>query len=314
MLSRINITQLLAKKSGSYEVNSSVDNAGDSCAISGFSIRKHLHDDPNNNNININNNHRKSPISFARLTCNKSADSYRLKSGSSQTNAQHSPPQQPPPTPGQDGVTLCTLGAGTTFGASAMPGKAHSVSVVTSDDCTLLGVRRADFQEIFNEPALKVLSKMAPDACFRLILSKRAQERSQEEVDMVFEELQHLKALSHLTNSVKKELAGCVASEHHALQNTVIFNQGDPGHSWYIILQGSVNVVIVGKGVVCSLHEGDDFGKLALVNDAPRAATIVTNEPNCYFLRVDKHNFNTILRDVEANTVRLKEHGEYHRH
>lgn len=159
--------------------------------------------------------------------------------------------------------------------------------------------------------ALKILSKLAPDALFRLILAKLPHERSFEEIDIVCEELLHLKALSHLTNSVKRELAACVTSEHHSKQNTVIFNQGDAGDSWYIILRGSVNVVIVGKGVVCTLHEGDDFGKLALVNDAPRAATIVTNEPNCYFLRVDKHNFNTILRDVEANTVRLKEHGEY---
>lgn len=44
------------------------------------------------------------------------------------------------------------------------------------------------------------------------------------------------------------------------------------------------------------LHEGDDFGKLALVNDAPRAATIVTREENCHLLRVDKHDFNRILR------------------
>jgi Rap guanine nucleotide exchange factor 4 len=41
-----------------------------------------------------------------------------------------------------------------------------------------------------------------------------------------------------------------------------------------------------------------------------RAATIVLREDNCQFLRVDKENFNRILRDVEANTVRLKEHGQ----
>jgi len=40
-----------------------------------------------------------------------------------------------------------------------------------------------------------------------------------------------------------------------------------------------------------------------------RAATIVLREDNCHFLRVDKDDFNRILRDVEANTVRLKEHG-----
>lgn len=48
--------------------------------------------------------------------------------------------------------------------------------------------------------------------------------------------------------------------------------------------------------MVCTLHEGDDFGKLALVNDAPRAASIVLREDNCHFLRVDKEDFNRILR------------------
>ena len=89
-----------------------------------------------------------------------------------------------------------------------------------------------------------------------------------------------------------------------------MFNQGVVGKSWYIILRGSVNVIIIGKGVVCTLNEGNDFGKLALMNDAPRAATITTNEDNCHFLKVNKDDFNRILRDVEANTVRLKEHGK----
>jgi Rap guanine nucleotide exchange factor 4 len=41
-----------------------------------------------------------------------------------------------------------------------------------------------------------------------------------------------------------------------------------------------------------------------------RSATIITKDNNCHFLRVDKDDFNRILKDVEANTVRLKEHDK----
>lgn len=75
-----------------------------------------------------------------------------------------------------------------------------------------------------------------------------------------------------------------------------VFSQGDKGTSWYIIWKGSVNVVTHGKGLVTTLHEGDDFGQLALVNDAPRAATIILREDNCHFLRVDKQDFNRIIK------------------
>ncbi|CAI9534658.1 unnamed protein product [Staurois parvus] len=155
-----------------------------------------------------------------------------------------------------------------------------------------------------------LLSQIGPDAHMRMILRKPPGQRTADDLEIIFEELIHIKALSHLSTTVKRELAGFLIFESHPKAGTVLFNQGEEGTSWYIILKGSVNVVIYGKGVVCTLHEGDDFGKLALVNDAPRAASIVLREDNCHFLRVDKEDFNRILRDVEANTVRLKEHDQ----
>lgn len=65
----------------------------------------------------------------------------------------------------------------------------------------------------------------------------------------------------------------------------LVFNQGDEGTSWYVILKGSVNVVIHGKGTVTTLQDGDDFGQLALINNAPRWVSTVThflNLPECF--------------------------------
>ncbi|KAL2087841.1 hypothetical protein ACEWY4_016669 [Coilia grayii] len=176
-------------------------------------------------------------------------------------------------------------------------------AVLPSDD------EKREAEEELQETLL-FLSQIGPDAHLRMILRKPPGQRTGEDLEIIYDELLHIKALSHLSNTVKRELSGVIIFESHAKAGTVLFNQGEEGTSWYIIQKGSVNVVIYGKGVVCTLHEGDDFGKLALVNDAPRAASIVLREDNCHFLRVDKEDFNRILRDVEANTVRLKEHDQ----
>uniref|UniRef100_H0V6T5 Rap guanine nucleotide exchange factor 3 n=1 Tax=Cavia porcellus TaxID=10141 RepID=H0V6T5_CAVPO len=158
--------------------------------------------------------------------------------------------------------------------------------------------------------AVALLSQRGPDALLTVALRKPPGQRMDEELDLIFEELLHIKAVAHLSNSVKRELAAVLLFEPHNKAGTVLFSQGDKGTSWYIIWKGSVNVVTHGKGLVTTLHEGDDFGQLALVNDAPRAATIILREDNCHFLRVDKQDFNRIIKDVEAKTMRLEEHGK----
>ncbi|TPP57840.1 Rap guanine nucleotide exchange factor 4 [Fasciola gigantica] len=151
------------------------------------------------------------------------------------------------------------------------------------------------------------LYDQASDAIFRRVLQKKPAARTQKELDFVFHELHLVPALSGLSRNVRRELSRCLLYEIHPEAGITVFSQGDPGTSWYIIHRGSVWVYVKGQGPVCRLSEGDDFGKLALVTGAPRAASIVLAENNCHFLKVQKDDFDRILRDVEANIVRLKE-------
>ncbi len=134
-----------------------------------------------------------------------------------------------------------------------------------------------------------------------------SQDRTANDLDIIYEELVHIKALSHFSSLVKKELAAYLYFEAHPFKDTVIFRQGDEATSWFIILKGSVHVSIYSKGIVTNLYEGDEFGKLGLVNNCPRSATITTGDNNCHFLRVEKEDFNRIIRDCEAYNIHLKE-------
>ena len=77
----------------------------------------------------------------------------------------------------------------------------------------------------------------------------------------------------------------------------VVFNQGDPGHCFYIIEQGHVSVRVDGREVV-KLSRGDCFGERALINNEPRAATIVAlTELSCLVL--NRQTFVGMLGSIE---------------
>jgi CRP-like cAMP-binding protein len=63
----------------------------------------------------------------------------------------------------------------------------------------------------------------------------------------------------------------------------IIIHQGDPGESLYVVLDGLVKVVFTtehGDEIVLNmLGRGDTFGELALLDNSPRSASIVTVRP-----------------------------------
>ncbi len=67
---------------------------------------------------------------------------------------------------------------------------------------------------------------------------------------------------------------GRIVSELFVTPGQVIVRQGEQGNTLYVVVQGEVSVVVDGDDVA-TLHEGEHFGELALVDTEPRSADII---------------------------------------
>ncbi|MBI5832228.1 MAG: ATP-binding cassette domain-containing protein [Armatimonadetes bacterium] len=106
------------------------------------------------------------------------------------------------------------------------------------------------------------------------------------------------------------DLAGKFASTRVAA-GEVVFEEGSPGDMLYLIAQGQASVTRRGPDgtalELARLGAGDEFGEMALLNDAPRNAT-VTARTNCLFLTLTRRNFRGLLDsapEVRAELERL---------
>ena len=140
------------------------------------------------------------------------------------------------------------------------------------------------------------------------IFQKPPHSRSKTELRFLFHNIKHLAAFTKLSAFTLEQLCG-VINYCKFEPDRVVFLQGDMGTSWYVILKGSVVVKVSSTGsatdaiVVKRIVAGEGFGDLALINDKPRAATIMTTEP-CEFARIEKDDYNRILRFMHDREIK----------
>lgn len=101
----------------------------------------------------------------------------------------------------------------------------------------------------------------------------------------------------------------------------VVIEQGAAGDFFYIVENGRLDVFVNKEGQVLDLEKGDrqglgkkvaecsegsSFGELALMHNAPRAASIISLTP-CTLWALDRVSFRTILLDHTSRKRRLYE-------
>mmetsp|Transcript_19129 Transcript_19129/g.27207 ORF Transcript_19129/g.27207 Transcript_19129/m.27207 type:complete len:816 (+) Transcript_19129:184-2631(+) len=91
---------------------------------------------------------------------------------------------------------------------------------------------------------------------------------------------------------------------HHANTNDIIIKQGDIGDFFYVLKKGKV-VFLVEGNTVGEATDGATFGELALLYDAPRAATVKALT-DCTMYRVDQNTFRTMLANNKAQSEKKR--------
>jgi len=94
----------------------------------------------------------------------------------------------------------------------------------------------------------------------------------------------------------KKELAqiACVGEEIEVDEGDVLIREGEPGHDFYLVLDGALDVVKEGRGRVDVVGPEDFVGELALLSRRPRNATI-TAATDALVLRIAGDDFVSLL-------------------
>lgn len=173
------------------------------------------------------------------------------------------------------GKKVAVSGPGTSFGELALMYNApRAATVVSTEPSTLWQLDRVTFRRILMDSAFQ---------------RRRLYESFLEEVPL----------LSTLTPYERSKIADALETTKHPAGSTII-KEGDVGDKFFILESGTAEAVIRGRNAPVKQYKvGDYFGELALLEDKPRAASVVS-KTEVKVATLGKDGFQRLLGPVES--------------
>lgn len=135
------------------------------------------------------------------------------------------------------------------------------------------------------------------------------QEAEHEEMKRLRECLQATHFLHRLKFSELDKLMSAMKKIHYPA-GSVVFKEGDPGDTFYLVSRGKLSFWVkklLGEKMVAELKPKDYFGEAALLNTAPRSAT-VRAETDCDLFVLRKGDFHATLMSNPGIAQAIKTH------
>ena len=174
--------------------------------------------------------------------------------------------------------------------------KPHAATYRAASDVVLWALSRADFEELVSEHLM-----------VRQALSRALSEHlSPEDRAMAEQRLETIPLFTDLPPDVISSVGQRLVLQHYP-QGELVFSEGDPGDSLYIIEMGEMKLAAetaAGESTVAWLEAGDFFGEMALLTGKTRSVKAqAMTDTNLWLLY--KNDYDVLMVDHPSVSVAL---------
>jgi len=95
-----------------------------------------------------------------------------------------------------------------------------------------------------------------------------------------------------------------LAKEERLMEGATIVKSGEPGDSFYVILEGEAKVVNESVRTINRVLPGDYFGEISLIDGGPRTATVIAETPMTV-LTLERSGFRRVIESEPEVAVKI---------
>ncbi|XP_076368750.1 rap guanine nucleotide exchange factor 2-like isoform X3 [Tachypleus tridentatus] len=196
--------------------------------------------------------------------------------------------------------------------SSAYSGSDTMQSVQSSledQEVDLTGLTESAVDSDDEEDLAELIDNLSVRDTVRECLEKDSSERTEDDIEVLLEFMQHLPAFANMTLAVRRALCAVMVFAVVEKAGTIVMNDGEELDSWSVIVNGQVEVELPDESTE-ELHLGESFGITATTEKMYHQGVMRTKVDDCQFVCIAQSDYHKILHQGEENTRKHEEDGQ----
>jgi Rap guanine nucleotide exchange factor 2 len=182
-------------------------------------------------------------------------------------------------------------------------------SSVEVEEVDLTGLMESVVDSDEEEDLSESMGNLTVRDAVRDCLEKDPSDRNEDDIEILLEFTQHLKAFTNMTLSVRRALVATMVFAVVEKSGTIVMTDGEELDSWSVIINGQVEIES-NDGEVRQLNLGDSFGITPTMEKLYHSGVMRTKCDDCQFVCITQTDYYRILHQGEENQKRHEKDGE----